>query len=322
MDDEERLYLELLEEGGTPSAIDKNVKILSLRGSLMMNLPQDAARQNSVSVLLNILESDLHTEGARLNAAWTITKMTCLSKQMIHVIVDKNGIVALKNGILTSTGKLRVHCIMAIGNIALCCSDCKTKCREAGILDEIATLMAGRVHTEMHNVKIIVSCVMNIMHGGVHNGDVPISTIRLLTTCLTDLIRSHITELDLAEHCLWTLAWIADDMQSGAGIDIVINEPGLLELVFDILSLVPLHKLHEGALHILGNIITGNNTQIGVVTSHPQFYEILFCMSTIVNLLIIAHDDKKKLMIGSGTEERGRDYDKCESSADFTTVHI
>ncbi|KAJ1366461.1 hypothetical protein KIN20_027133, partial [Parelaphostrongylus tenuis] len=212
--------------------------------------------------------------GTRLNAAWTITNLACLSQQVNHLIVNQNGIGALKNGIMTGTGEFRVQCIWALGNIAADCDECKRRCREAGLLEVIGRILAERLHTEIHDVKNIVWCAMNITRGGVPNGVVPIWTARLLTTCLTALAKRYIVEADLANDCLWTLASIADDMQLGTRIDIMLSEPGLLDLVFEILD-SSLYGLHRAALSILGNIITGNDIQTGVVVLHPQFYEVL-----------------------------------------------
>ncbi|KAJ1366342.1 hypothetical protein KIN20_026982 [Parelaphostrongylus tenuis] len=359
LDDEERICLELLQQRSTPYA--KEAGALYFRRIFTSNMPTRSLYPEKykrlVSLLLHIIEKDFYAEGTRLNAAWTITNLACLSQQVNHLIVNQNGIGALKNGILTGTGEFRVQCFWALGNIATDCIECKRRCREAGLPEVIARILAERLHTEIDVVKNIVWCATNIMRGGVQNGVVSIWTARLLTTCLTALAKRYIVEADLAKDCLWTLASIADDMQGGTRIDIVLSEPGLLDLVFEILD-SSFYGLHNAALRILGNIITGNDIQTEVVVLHPQFYEVLRrslshaspvdvrreaawmcsniaashpdhsdllflnsydvysmilegieslekklkkeCMWTIVNLLNGAHQNKIRLMIGSG----------------------
>ncbi|KAJ1362520.1 hypothetical protein KIN20_022105, partial [Parelaphostrongylus tenuis] len=91
LQDEQRLYLDLLEKGGTPSAIEAGT--LYFRSLFTSDLTTHLAHPENytrlVSILLSILESDFHTEGARFNAVGAITNMACLSQQMIHLIVDQ-----------------------------------------------------------------------------------------------------------------------------------------------------------------------------------------------------------------------------------------
>ncbi|RCN30777.1 hypothetical protein ANCCAN_23449 [Ancylostoma caninum] len=96
----------------------------------------------------------------------------------------------------------------------------------------------------------------------------------MLVKSLFALSRRYEVWNELAKDCLWSLASIADDMHQGTQIDIVLNEPGLIDLAFEILD-SPYGELHHGALRILGNIITGNDMQTAAVVAHPRFYDVL-----------------------------------------------
>ncbi|KHJ87442.1 Armadillo/beta-catenin-like repeat protein [Oesophagostomum dentatum] len=227
-----------------------------------------------IQLLLRIICNDAHPAETRVNAAWAITNMACMSDKVNHLIVDSGGIDALLCGVISGTGEFRIQCIWALGNIAADCAACKERCRRTELVMVLAGILSTGVHTDYGDLKNIVWCVMNVLRGGIRNGTVPMMTIKMLVTSLFQLTKKYELWTELAKDCLWTLASIADDMQQGTQIDIVLTEPGLLDKTFEILD-SDFEELHHGALRIIGNIITGNDAQTAAVVTHPRFYAVL-----------------------------------------------
>uniref|UniRef100_A0A0K0DMR0 Importin N-terminal domain-containing protein n=1 Tax=Angiostrongylus cantonensis TaxID=6313 RepID=A0A0K0DMR0_ANGCA len=100
----------------------------------------------------------------------------------------------------------------------------------------IANILTERRQRESMELKYLLECVLKLIDGGLHDGTVPISAITLLTTSFTDLAKHYTEWTDIALFCLKALRLIAEDRQARTRTDVVLSEPGLLDLVFEILD--------------------------------------------------------------------------------------
>ncbi|KAJ1357678.1 hypothetical protein KIN20_015869 [Parelaphostrongylus tenuis] len=226
-----------------------------------------------ITLLLRVLDYHALPQKALENAAAIIARLTRISKQVTHLIVNQDGVNILKNAALLGMSELREQCMRALGNIALDCSDCLQKCNEAELLDSIAVILAQRSYA-LNEVSFTVWCANAITHGGVQSENVSIATITLLTGSLIKLLKDFAESPDDAENCLQILLSIADDVDPGPQIEVVLIEPGLAELLIEILN-SSVEELHFAALHMLGYIIASDDHHREAVISWHQLLPIL-----------------------------------------------
>uniref|UniRef100_A0A1I7XDI1 Importin subunit alpha n=1 Tax=Heterorhabditis bacteriophora TaxID=37862 RepID=A0A1I7XDI1_HETBA len=189
-----------------------------------------------VTRLLSIVSSPTHIPDVRLNAAWAVTNMSCLSKEVNHMIVEQGGIEALLSGLITGSGEFRLQCIWALGNIAADCTPCKIKCRETSLLvvslllvvfyvfyykrkylQQLTQLLSKGVYKRSDDLTNIVCCVQNLVRGGIQT--IPFKFVRSLVSSLTLIIRQHRSITALVRKCIWAIAALADDMHAGIQVD-------------------------------------------------------------------------------------------------------
>uniref|UniRef100_A0A0K0D2H5 Importin subunit alpha-1-like n=1 Tax=Angiostrongylus cantonensis TaxID=6313 RepID=A0A0K0D2H5_ANGCA len=258
---EQKTFLGMLEENSTP--LDKAAGALYFRCLFGRELPRNELHPaqyprlsielkysykqtymaciheyDQISALLRIVENDMISNETRANAAWALGNVAEYSEKATHIIVKQKGIEALRNGLIFGTEDFPSRCISALYNIAACCADCKRKCRQAGLITTIAHILPERCQAENMELKCLFECALELIHGGFRDGTVPILTIMLLTTSSAELVKHYTEWTDIASYCLEMLAFIAEDTQTGTRTDIVLSEPGLLDLVFEILDSV------------------------------------------------------------------------------------
>ncbi|EPB78027.1 hypothetical protein ANCCEY_02876 [Ancylostoma ceylanicum] len=311
LDGEQEILLKLLEDNSTPYA--KAASALYFRRIFTTDLPSDTSNPRKyarlVELLLSIISNDTHPSDTRVNAAWAITNMACMSETINHLIVDKGGIEVLMSGVISGTGEFRIQCIWAMGNIAADCGSCKEKCRNTGLVTTIEMLVRSLFTlSKKYDVwmELAKDCLWSLasIADDMHQGTQQIlgrgqrspfslhpkkaSTVESTGTKWSMTKQAGVSETIFGNVLpqkrrkrrssvdLMALAFVAtgEDFSTGIWIDVVLNEPGLIDLAFEILDSQYV-DLHHGALRILGNIITGNDMQTAAVVAHPRFYDIL-----------------------------------------------
>ncbi|CAI4229047.1 unnamed protein product [Auanema sp. JU1783] len=224
---------------------------------------------------ISFIETEEKDNMRLLDAAWIITNISCISNEQCHVIVENDAIKILFDVALNSprSSQLRAQAIWALGNIAADCQVCKLDCRTIPILELLADILMSKEYgRDAQVVRNIVWCSLNIIRGGIPNLSLVV-VMELVRGCF-ETIKLFPQNTVITKDCLWTIAALADDMNSGRHIEVVTNQPNLINYIFTLFHQDNVSYMH-GCLRILGNIATGNDRQTETVLSHPLFYETI-----------------------------------------------
>lgn len=232
-----------------------------------------------VPILSYFLNSDT-SPTIQFEAAWTLTNIASGASRFTKIVADSGCIPALIRLIASDNDDVAEQSCWALGNV---CGDSvvhrDTIIREGAIPAIVDMLQGARGITGGRIAKLRVATwvISNLCRG---KPSPPLHIVLPLVAPLVSLARSEDPETKI--DVLWALSYIADG--PAQNIDVVLNSG----IVPDVVSVLGLHSpsvLVTPALRLVGNLVTGNDTQTQRVLD----------MNLIPSLMQLLNHEKKNI---------------------------
>ena len=214
----------------------------------------EVVSSGGVPLLVDLMQNSSSSNRVKHEAAWALTNIASGTSEHTRLVVEKGGLEAMVEGLLSDDAAVREQCVWCLGNIAGDGPGMRDRCHETEAVGKLVAMLNRDPSTsERRNIAWTLSNLVRGKPGVSLEKARPVLDAFVLL-CQTDNVQT-------IKDILWGLSYISDG--ENERIQAVI-ESGVLPLVFQCFT-IPNVDIITPALRVIGNIVSGDDTQTQIM---------------------------------------------------------